>query len=90
MLKLSPKITDKVANTVVKKVFGTTSLDEMVDIQSDRLKPLADATPNAKFASGRQNRCTVVQVLILHYLPGRSRLTLAGSSRSEEARGLSQ
>ena len=46
-----------VSNTVVEKVFATTSFDAILVIQSnrlviqsDRLKPLADATPNAKFA----------------------------------------
>ena len=34
---------DVVANTGVEKVFG-------LDIQSDILKPLADATPNTKLA----------------------------------------
>ena len=41
---------DVVANTGVEKVFGTTSLDAVLDIQSDILKPLADATPNTKLA----------------------------------------
>ena len=32
--------------SVVEKVFDTTSLDAVLDIQSDRVKPLADATPD--------------------------------------------
>ena len=42
------KITDVVANTVVEKVFDTKSLDVILDIQSDHLEQLADATPNTK------------------------------------------
>ena len=38
------------ADTVVEKLFGTKSLDAILVIQSERLKLLADATPQAKFA----------------------------------------
>ena len=34
----------------MEKVFSTTSLDAILDIQSDSLKLLEDTTPNAKFA----------------------------------------
>ena len=44
------KTMDVVANTVAEKVFGTTSLDAIFDIQSDLLKPLADAILNTKLA----------------------------------------
>ena len=43
---------DVVANKMVEKVLGTTSLDaiQVLDLRSDRLKPLGDAAPNTKHA----------------------------------------
>ena len=39
-----------VANTVVEKVLCTQSLNSNLDLPSDCLKQLADATPNIMFA----------------------------------------
>lgn len=39
------KPSDVVANMVVERVFGKTSLDPLLDLRSDRLKPIADGAP---------------------------------------------
>ena len=44
------KTIDVLANTVVESVFGTTSLNAILDLRSGCLKPLPDATPNTKLA----------------------------------------
>ena len=42
--------TDVIANKVVERVLGTKSLGPFLDINSDRLKPLALSAPNPKLA----------------------------------------
>ena len=44
------KPTDVVANTVVENLLDTTPLDVILDLRSDCLKPLVEATPDAKCA----------------------------------------
>ena len=44
------KTTDVVVNAVVEKVFVTMSLHAILDLRSDCLKPLVEATPDAKCA----------------------------------------
>jgi hypothetical protein len=44
------KPSDTAANAVVEKVFGVRNCDTVLDIRSDRLKPLVDAAPNPALA----------------------------------------
>ena len=78
ILDTSRKTTDAVADTVVEKVFSTTSLDAILDLRSDSLKQFADATPQQQVCLHLKDRI-FGQNRILLYLQKRS---LAGSSGS--------
>jgi hypothetical protein len=76
------KPSDTVANVVVEKVFGVKNCDAVLDIWSDRLKPLVDAAQNPALAciwETKESRKKGYRTLM-------QELPLGSSSRKDTAR----